>query len=348
MRAARELEENRKFGLAPLAVDVVTGQEISPHIPHAIAAVPWYVDQHRGTTLQHQRKQDARPDDQLLDAVPTSIIVRQAKRFRPGACENCGSATHVRRDCTERPRKLGARITGERIGADVLVVAASPQDATFEAKHDRWAGADATRAKELSAAHAAAAGASLATSSALAAPSMGPPAPVAGPGKKQPGEATEKDEHSACAIGTVSLSGGESVMGGGDLPKYLINLDPKSALYDPKSRSMRGNPHLTAGGGGAGGRFVASSSTFAGDNAKNYSGGYAAYLEAQLAALKDPELEGAGPTKVERVLKERQAAKEQATADAKRRLDEVYGPAAAAVGAQEGGSTGGDTSDLKS
>ena len=30
-----------------------------------------------------------------------------------------------------------------------------------------------------------------------------------------------------------------------DTAKYLRNLDPNSAFYDPKTRSMRDNPHKT-------------------------------------------------------------------------------------------------------
>lgn len=34
-----------------------------------------------------------------------------------------------------------------------------------------------------------------------------------------------------------------------DTAKYLRNLDPNSAYYDPKTRSMRDNPHSMAGTG---------------------------------------------------------------------------------------------------
>jgi len=34
-------------------------------------------------------------------------------KYRKGACENCGAMTHKKKDCMERPRKVGAKYTGE-------------------------------------------------------------------------------------------------------------------------------------------------------------------------------------------------------------------------------------------
>jgi hypothetical protein len=34
-------------------------------------------------------------------------------KYRKGACENCGAMTHKKKDCMERPRRVGAKYTGE-------------------------------------------------------------------------------------------------------------------------------------------------------------------------------------------------------------------------------------------
>lgn len=50
-----------------------------------------------------------------------------------------------------------------------------------------------------------------------------------------------------------------------DLPKYLRNLDPESAFYDPKSRSMRENPYYN--------RDIITYDDYIGDNFISKSGG---------------------------------------------------------------------------
>mgnify|MGYP001951957097 CR=1 FL=1 len=63
-----------------------------------------------------------------------------ATRYRPGACENCGAVTHKRKDCVERPRRLGARYTGADFAPDEHL---QPYlNLSWDGKRDRWNGVD--------------------------------------------------------------------------------------------------------------------------------------------------------------------------------------------------------------
>ena len=65
---------------------------------------------------------------------------KAASKFRKGACENCGAMTHKKKDCLERPRRVGAKFTGENIKADELLPGELNFD--FDGKRDRWSGYD--------------------------------------------------------------------------------------------------------------------------------------------------------------------------------------------------------------
>lgn len=84
-RREKELEEARKAGLAPAAIDV-DGKEINPHIPQYMTKGLWYLNDEDKSTLKHQRvsKTDSDTDKEWYDRGAT---VGQATKFRKGACE---------------------------------------------------------------------------------------------------------------------------------------------------------------------------------------------------------------------------------------------------------------------
>ena len=139
----RELEEMRKAGTAPAAVDE-TGKDINPHIPQYISEAPWYVDP-QGPTLSHQRQQEEKQKEfaSINEWYPkgeSTQSVKVATKYRKGACENCGAVTHKKRDCLERPRKVGAKYSGTNFAPDERML---PKLALgFDGKRDRWNGYD--------------------------------------------------------------------------------------------------------------------------------------------------------------------------------------------------------------
>merc|ERR1712050_53230 len=116
----RELDEARKAGIAPAAVDK-NGKEINPHIPQYMTKGLWYLNQEGiCTTLLHQKnwKTDKKEQEKWYER---GVKNYQATHYRTGACENCGSLDHKLKDCLERPRQLGAKFTGKQIAPDYKI-----------------------------------------------------------------------------------------------------------------------------------------------------------------------------------------------------------------------------------
>lgn len=276
-RQAQELDKARKAGQVPAAVDVETGKEINPHIPHYIAQTPWYYNT-TGQTLIHQHSTLKKPLD--INAEWYTRGARydtQPTKYRKGACENCGSMTHKAKECTERPRKYGAKLTGKDIKADEVV-----QDIQldWDSKRDRWNGYDANeylkqveewekieeKHKELKSNKF-----------------------FSEVGKKDADE-EEKDEDKYAedadmAGQKLDLKTRTTIRNlriREDTAKYLLNLDVNSAYYDPKTRSMRDNPFKDQG-------IDPSETLYGGDNFVRYSGDAPAMAQLQLFAWNAQE-----------------------------------------------------------
>ncbi|PNH03500.1 Pre-mRNA-splicing factor SLU7 [Tetrabaena socialis] len=292
-RRQKELEEARKAGLAPAEVDE-NGKEINPHIPQYMTTAPWYLNSDK-PTLKHQRNWNEKKDgSQWYDR---GVKTFQATKWRKGACENCGAITHKTKDCLERPREKGAKFTNKNIAADEKVE--ELQLAGFESKRDRWNGYDSKeysrvvdrfeqlddlrkemkKKEQLDILHKSVAVEEVA----------GVGGEAAEGGAIDDDETKIKEEEEA-GFGEVKKRV-RTAGGGGtgsvrnlrireDTAKYLLNLDPNSAYYDPKSRSMREDPQPDK---------PMSEKTFQGDNFVRNGGEHSAWQSLTMHSIEAHE-----------------------------------------------------------
>nr|CAD7569919.1 unnamed protein product [Timema californicum] len=323
-RKAKELEEARKAGTAPAAVDE-EGKDINPHIPQYISAAPWYFGS-KGPTLKHQRPQPekqreySRLDEWYRRGVDTSTV---AIKFRKGACENCGALTHNKKDCMERPRKVGARFTGHGIAPDEFIQRDLSMD--YDGKRDRWAGYDPSEHKAIIEEYQKVEEAKRQ----LRAEKLN--ANIEGEEEEEAEELDKEDEDKY--VDEVDMPGTKvdskqritvrNLRIREDTAKYLRNLDPNSAYYDPKTRSMRDNPYV-----GVSEQDV----DYGGENFVRFSGDTQKHSVAQLFAWEAYE-KGvdvhllAEPTKLEMLQHEYDKKKDQFKSQVQGNILDKYGGA---------------------
>ncbi|KAH8087926.1 mRNA processing-related protein [Filobasidium floriforme] len=319
-RRQKDLDAARKAGTAPAEVDE-DGKAINPHIPEYIVKAPWYADTGHAS-LKHQKNWAAVDESKIAKIGEWydrgAKAGPAAKKYRKGACENCGAITHTKKDCLERPRKKGAKFTNSNIAADEVIQTVK---GGYDAKRDRYNGYDPASHAEVYKEYTAMEEerkrlreeeVDKQTSTELAA--------VAKKGKTEDDDAfgsSDEDEHDddkyadeGDAVGqkldTKNRVSVRNLRIREDTAKYLLNLDTESAYYDPKTRSMRdapvkGNPEEM---------------TFAGDNFQRYSGDAARIQKLQLfawqsAARGNDVHMNANPTQGELLHKDFQEKKEQ-------------------------------------
>ncbi|KAG6447881.1 hypothetical protein O3G_MSEX005240 [Manduca sexta] len=316
-RKAKELEEARKAGTAPAAVDE-TGKDINPHIPQYIATAPWYYGT-AGPTLKHQRPQEDREAQfTKLDKYYNKGVdaTKVATKYRKGACENCGALTHKKKDCLERPRKIGAKFTNAGIAADEF---SQPHlNLSYDGKRDRWNGYDPAQHKAIIEEYQKVEDAKRE----LRAQKL-----EQDPTATEDDDKEEEDEDKY--VDEVDMPGTKvdskqritvrNLRIREDTAKYLRNLDPNSAYYDPKTRSMRDNPNPNA-----------TESEYAGENFVRWTGESRSHASAQAFAW-DAQRRGldvhllAEPTKLQMLQKHYQRDTEHYKTQMKQSVLEKYG-----------------------
>lgn len=330
-RKAKELEEARKAGTAPAAVDE-EGKDINPHIPQYISSAPWYFGA-KGPTLRHQRPQPEKQKQfsRIDDYYSRGEFDSRATKYRKGACENCGALTHKRKDCLERPRKVGARFTNDDIAPDEKNLPDLNLD--YDGKRDRWNGFDPACYHAVIEEYRKVEEAKRQLKEDRLKHDI---LHLEGVGTR------ERDDSEDEADGDEDKYADNADMPGTkvdskqritvrnlrireDVAKYLRNLDPNSAYYDPKTRSMRDNPYKNS-------NKTPEELHFAGDNFVRYSGDTQKIAEAQLFAWQayekgvDVHLQ-AEPTKAELLNKEFLSKEEEFRHSMKDSILEKYGGA---------------------
>lgn len=168
--------------------------------------------------------------------------------------------THRREDCLERPRKKGAKYTNRDIAPDEVI---QHIEVGYDAKRDRWNGYDPAEHKKIYEEYEAVEAErqrlreeeiDKQTTTDMAAVRKVAKAGKAEGKEGDPdfGSSDEEDADedkyadAADAVGqkmdTKTRITVRNLRIREDTAKYLINLDPSSAYYDPKTRSMRDNP----------------------------------------------------------------------------------------------------------
>ncbi|PWN32273.1 uncharacterized protein FA14DRAFT_150604 [Meira miltonrushii] len=264
-RRQKDLDAARKAGTAPAELDE-EGNAINPHIPQFMAQAPWYMDTGK-PSLKHQRKpEDTKDHVKFGDWYQRGQREsKSANKYRKGACENCGAISHKTKDCLERPRKKGAKWTNKNIAADEIFSDVKGIDNDYEAKRDRWNGYDPNEHKHVIKEYEAIEEArrkkreeeidkqtstDLSTAKKLARKEKKESGPTSD-GDFGSSDSDEEDEdkyaEKADMVGqkvdTDKRISVRNLRIREDRAKYLYNLNPESAYYDPKTRSMREAPN---------------------------------------------------------------------------------------------------------
>ena len=353
-RRQKDLEEDRKAGRAPAELDE-EGNIINPHVPSYMAQAPWYMDT-GSRSLKHQRKPvdpnavKAGINDWYQRGASSSsaaVDAPVAKKFRKGACENCGSMSHKTKDCLERPRKKGAKKLGKTLAGDHMLQEVQGLD--YAAKRDRWNGYDPSEHRKVveefeaieaerrrlkeeqidnqtssDLKHAK----RLAQKQAKSKASGGDADDLDFSSSDSDDSDDEKYADKADAVGqkvdTDKRMTIRNLRIREDRAKYLYNLDVNSAYYDPKTRTMREAPNPN---------IRPEDAEYAGDNFARAQGSEAGALNKLQLFSWQAEARGndlnlqANPTANERQFREFQERKEKLRDETKGSILDKYGGA---------------------
>ncbi|KAK0753579.1 Pre-mRNA splicing Prp18-interacting factor-domain-containing protein [Schizothecium vesticola] len=215
-------------------------KEDNIYIPSFISKKPFYVDDvgdDQDDSLRHQRSQYPTQEEER-----TSLLTKGRKtgpartKWVKGACENCGALGHKKKDCLERPRKVGAKFSGKDIQAD-RVAQAGRQG--YEAKRDIYQTYDPKQYQEVVEEYNLI---EEARRQMIQAATGGGTDGVKGDKGPEDGEPKNEYEEGFKYAEESELGRDKSIKQSmrlrEDTAKYLLNLDSDSAKYNPKKRAL--------------------------------------------------------------------------------------------------------------
>uniref|UniRef100_A0A7N8Y5J8 Pre-mRNA-splicing factor SLU7 n=1 Tax=Mastacembelus armatus TaxID=205130 RepID=A0A7N8Y5J8_9TELE len=251
-RKKKELEEQRKLGNAPAEVDE-EGKDINPHIPQYISSVPWYIDPSKRPTLKHQRPQD----ENQKQYTPIGEWYKRGVLMLLLLTEYC-------RDIAPDEH------TQVQLSMD------------YDGKRDRWNGYDPEEHQRIVEEYAKVDLAKRTLKVQKLQDEL-----ASGKLDQTEREHDSEDEDEDKYADDIDMPGQNfdskrritvrNLRIREDIAKYLRNLDPNSAYYDPKTRAMRENPYSNTG-------MNPDEVGYAGDNFARYSGDTITMAQTQLFA----------------------------------------------------------------
>jgi pre-mRNA-processing factor SLU7 len=141
---SKKKEKELKVEKVPSSIEEMKST-LNPYVPLFIAKTPWYLtDDHPTLHPKEEKLKGQKGLDEWYQRGQKQG--KKVTKYRTGACTNCGAMSHKIKDCVERPRKVGAKYTGEDIQQDEMV---QEFKHGYDAKRDRWNGYDPQSHMEL-------------------------------------------------------------------------------------------------------------------------------------------------------------------------------------------------------
>lgn len=228
---------------------------------------------------------------------------------------------HQKKQCLERPRKVAAKFLAVNLAADEIILPEA--ELGYDGKRDRWNGFDPSMYSDVIREYEKVEEAKLLlkeeklkedillknSEKEKAADETAAEPQAVDDDNDDEDKYAENAEMPGTKVDSKQRITVRNLRIREDTAKYLRNLDPESAYYDPKTRAMRENPYANT-------QKEPEELAFAGDNAIRYSGSTNKVYESQVFAWQAAE-KGvdvhmqAEPTKTELLNKQFKAKKEE-------------------------------------